>query len=173
MTRNPEAASSHLPDHPPPNFNDAGGQIPVPDLVPLEPLVIPSIKVICDELLRSNAVDSLTGLHLDPIQGNPNRRDYLSKASFRVMVGNRTLCHLTVGRNLTPLWERTQAFASACPEITCRPLFFHRSGEWDCLGIEFFEGNRTSEGVRFRKPQKSRRKSNHVRICHHECGSFQ
>jgi len=62
------------------------------------------------------------------------------KASFRVLAGNRTVCHLTLGRNLTPLWERTQSFARACPEITCRPLFFHRSGEWEYLGIEFFDG---------------------------------
>jgi len=93
-----------------------------------------------DALCKFNAVDSPTGLQLEPIQGNPNRHDYLSKASFRVTAGNRTLCHLTVGRNLTQLWERTQSFAGACPEIACRPLFFHRLGAWDYLGLEFFDG---------------------------------
>jgi GT2 family glycosyltransferase len=112
----------------------------VPDSVPLEQPAFPSAKVIGDELCRSKVIDSPAGLQLEPIQGNPNRYDYLAKASFRVTVGNRTVCHLTVGLNLAPLWERTQAFASACPEITCRPLFFHRSGEWDYLGIEFFDG---------------------------------
>jgi hypothetical protein len=140
MTRNSEAASPHLPDHLPLNPDPADGRIRTPDSVPLEQPAFPSAKVIGDELFRNNVVDSLTGLQLEPIQGNPKRSDYLSKASFHVLVGNRTVCHLTVGRNLSPLWERTQAFASACPEITCRPLFFHRSGEWDYLGIEFFDG---------------------------------
>ncbi|HEV8073735.1 MAG TPA: glycosyltransferase family 2 protein [Opitutaceae bacterium] len=140
MTRNSEDASPHLPDNPPPNPDPADGRIRAPDSVPLEQPAFPSIEIIGDELCRLNVVDSPIGLQLEPIQGNPKRRDYLSKASFRVTVGNRTVCHLTVGRNLAPLWERTQSFASACPEITCRPLFFHRSGEWDYLGIEFFDG---------------------------------
>src|SRR5579871_6382860 len=129
-----------LPDIPPFNLGDTGGQIPRPGSIPTEQLAFPSVEIICAELHRRKAVDSLIGLQLEPIRGNPNRRDYLSKASFRVLAGNRTLCHLTVGRNLTPLWERTQAFASACPEIACRPLFFHRLGEWDYLGVEFFDG---------------------------------
>jgi O-antigen biosynthesis protein len=140
MIRNPEDASSHLPDDPPLNPDDTNGRIRLPDSIPLEPPAFPSVNAICDELHRLNVVDSPTGLHLEPLQGNPNRRDYLSKASYRVRAENRTVCHLTVGRNLTKLWERTRSFASACPEITCRPLFCHRSKEWDYLGIEFFDG---------------------------------
>jgi len=140
MIRNSEDASSHLPDIPPLNPDETDGRIRLSDSVPPEQPAFPSVKVICDELYRLNVVDSPTGLHLEPIQGNPKRRDYLSKASFRVLVGERTVYHLTVGHNLTPLWERTQAFASACPEITCRPLFCHRSKERDYLGIEFFDG---------------------------------
>jgi len=140
MTRNSEDASPHLPDNPPPNPDPADGRIRATDSVPLEQPAFPSIEIIGDKLCRLNVVDSPIGLQLEPIQRNPKRHDYLSKASFRILVENRTVCHLTVGRKLTPLWERTQAFASACPEIACRPLFFHRSGEWDYLGIEFFDG---------------------------------
>jgi len=136
----PQASNSNLPDQPPLNPDDTGGRIPVPDLVPQEQPAFPSTETIGDALCRSKIVDSLTGLQLESIQGNPNRHDYLSKTSFRVMAGNRSVCHLTIGRNLTQLWERTQAFTSACPEITCRPLFFRRLGEWDYLGIEFFDG---------------------------------
>jgi len=140
MIRNSEDASPHLPDNLPRDLNDTGGRIPLPDLVPLGQPAFPSVEIIGDELYRHNLIDSLTGFRLEQIQGNPNRRDRLSKASFRVSAGDRTVCHLTIGRNLTLLWERTQAFASACPDITCQPLFFHRSGEWDYLGIEFFDG---------------------------------
>ncbi len=140
MIRNSEDASPHLPDNLPRDLNDTGGRTPVPDLVPLGQPAFPSVEIIGDELYRHNVIDSLIGFRLEPIQGNPHRRDRLSKASFRVLAGDRTVCHLTVGRNLAQLWERTQSFASACPDITCRPLFFHRSGAWDYLGTEFFAG---------------------------------
>jgi hypothetical protein len=140
MIRNSEDDSSHLPDNPPLNPDDTDGRIRVPDSAPLEQPAFPSVKAIGDELYRLNVVDSVTGLHLEPIQGNPKRRDYLSKASYRVLAGTRTLCHLTIGRNFAKLWERTRSFANACPEITCQPLFFHQTGAWDYLGIEFFDG---------------------------------
>jgi len=64
----------------------------------------------------------------------------LSRIHFRVFTGDRTLYRLTIGRNLEKLRERTQAFASACPDIACQPLFFHRAGGWDYLAMEFFAG---------------------------------
>jgi glycosyltransferase involved in cell wall biosynthesis len=140
MTRNSEDAPSPLPDNPPLRLSNTGGQIPVAGSVPLERVAFPSVEIIGETLCKNNVIDSPTGLLLKPIQGNPNRRDYLSKASFRVLAGERTICHLTIGRNLTQLWEYTQAFATACPEIACLPLFYHRFGEWDYLGIEFFDG---------------------------------
>jgi hypothetical protein len=140
MTRNLEDASLHLPDPSPLDANDTGGRVPTPDSVPLKPPAFPSVGTLGAELLRSNVIDSTTGLRLEPIPGNPHRHDFLSKASYRVMAGIRTLCHLTVGRNLAQLWERTQAFAGACPEIACQPLFHYRLEEWDCLGVEFFDG---------------------------------
>lgn len=108
---------------------------------PAESPVLPSLEAIRDELLRNAHVfNAPSGLHLESIPGNPDRIDCLSRAHFRVRDGNRTLCRLTVARNLTPLWERIQAFAGACPEIACRPLFCHRSSEWTYLGVEFFDG---------------------------------
>jgi GT2 family glycosyltransferase len=140
MTRNSEDVTPPLPKNPSLNLIDASRQVIGNDSATINQPSLPSTKVIGDELCRFNVVDSPTGLRLEPIQGNPHRQDYSTKASFHVLVGTRTVCHLTIGRNLTPVWERTQAFASACPEITCRPLFFHRSGAWDYLGMEFFDG---------------------------------
>ncbi|HZP60931.1 MAG TPA: glycosyltransferase family 2 protein, partial [Opitutaceae bacterium] len=53
-----------------------------------------------------------------------------------------------MGRSLEQLWERAQAFADACPDIACRPLFYHRAGEWDYLAEEFFKGREVEVLVR-------------------------
>ncbi|HTQ29745.1 MAG TPA: glycosyltransferase, partial [Opitutaceae bacterium] len=87
-------------------------------------------------------------MRLELIPGNPLRHDFFSRAGFRVVAGDRTFFRLVVGRALGPLWERAQAFAGACPDIACRPLFYHRAGEWDYLAEEFFEGREVDELVR-------------------------
>ncbi len=79
-------------------------------------------------------------LRLDPLAGNPNRHDFLTCKRFRVLSGGKILCLLIVGKALESFWKRTVGFATACPSITCRPLCFFRSGDVDCLVIEYFEG---------------------------------
>jgi hypothetical protein len=97
-------------------------------------------EVVGLELLKAEVVSDLRGLHLEAIPRNPERRDFLTRASFRVSIGSRTVCHLTVGSNLEELWKRSRDFAAACPEITARPLFLHRTPRVDYLGLEFIEG---------------------------------
>jgi hypothetical protein len=51
------------------------------------------------------------------------------------------LCHLSIGRDLADLRKRTAAFAKACPDIACHPVFWQRYGQWDFFGVEFFAGD--------------------------------
>lgn len=97
-------------------------------------------EVIGYELLKADVVRDLRGFRLEPIPRNPERRDYLKRASFRVSSGDRAVCHLTVGRNLEELWRRTGEFAAACPDISARPLFLHRTQRVDYLGLEYIDG---------------------------------
>lgn len=151
MTRSAENTHPDSPDRSPSNAKNATGYEQGADMNPPESPALPSLEVIRDELLRNAHVfNAPTDLHLESIPGNPDRIDCLSRAHFRVRDGDRTLCRLTVATNLIPLWERTQAFAKACPDIACKPLFCHRSGEWNYLGVEFFDGqdleSRMTEG---------------------------
>jgi glycosyltransferase involved in cell wall biosynthesis len=96
--------------------------------------------VVCTILRKLGVVDAESAPRLEPIPRNPERRDYLTRASFRVFSGKRAICHLTVGKNLIDLQMRTRAFAEACPKIVCPLLFWHQSAGWDYLGIELVEG---------------------------------
>jgi len=105
-----------------------------------EPFERPTDEAICTTLCQLGIIDATAAPRLDPISRNPERRDYLTRASFRVSSGSRTICYLIVGKNLTDLQKRTRAFAEACPEIVCPLLFWHQSAGWDYLGLELFDG---------------------------------
>ena len=96
--------------------------------------------IIGRELRKAQVVSSTRSLHLEPIPRNPERNDYLTRANFRAFSGTRTICNLVIGPNLADLWKRSRGFAEACPEIACRPLFWHRTGRWDLIGFEHFDG---------------------------------
>jgi len=104
------------------------------------PLDRPSEQSLCATLRNLGVVDAASTPRLEPVPRNPERRDYLTRASFLVFADTRAVCHLTVGKDLSELQTRTRAFAEACPDIACRPLFWHQSAGWDYLGIELFEG---------------------------------
>lgn len=99
-----------------------------------------ALEIAGGELVKAGMVPDLGGLRLEPIPRNPERRDFLARASFRVVGGSRIVCHLTVGANLEGLWTMSRDFAAACPEIAARPLFLHRAGNADYLGVEYIEG---------------------------------
>jgi glycosyltransferase involved in cell wall biosynthesis len=141
MIRSPEDMPSASPDPHPPKTDAIAIKSVGPDADQSEPVDFPSLETIRGELIRrADLADSSKTLLFERLPGNALRRDCLSRVHFRVSAENRTLFRLTVGRNLTQLWERTQALASACPEITCRPLFLQQAGGWDYLAVEYFDG---------------------------------
>lgn len=104
------------------------------------PSALPSDHLLGQTLRRLGVVGAASAPRFEPIPRNPERRDYLTRGAFRVFVNDRAFCHLIVGMGLADLHARAQAFAEACPGITCRPLFWHQSEGWDYLGTELFEG---------------------------------
>ena len=79
-------------------------------------------------------------IQLVPLPRNPLRRDFLTRATYRVDVAGQPFCHLTIGRKLGDLWSRHRAFAQACPQLTCQPFFYHATPDWDYLGTAYFAG---------------------------------
>jgi hypothetical protein len=50
-----------------------------------------SPEVVGNELLKADVVTSLRGLRLEVIPRNPERRDYLTRATFRLRSGKHGL----------------------------------------------------------------------------------
>ena len=91
------------------------------------------------ELFRANVTSSLAGCDLEAVPRNPERRDCFTRLGYKVYGLNRQpICYLTVGRDLADLHRRILSFSDACPEIACRPLFYHKTGDWEYLGTELF-----------------------------------
>ena len=125
--------------------------VSVDSLSPYSPVGPLPLEHIRQELDKLGVAVSSSELRLDPIPGNPNRHDYLERTNFRVISEGKTICLLTVGHALEPLWARTNRFAAACPGITCRPLFFFQLSDRDHLAIEFFDGRDLESLVRDRQ----------------------
>jgi hypothetical protein len=140
MAKAPEKSSTSSGSTPLGISSTKGAPASGTDANPAQFVAIPTAEALCTTLRQIGVFDAESTPRIEPIARNPERRDYLTRASFRVYVGNRAICFLTVGKNLTNLRERTKAFAAACPEIACKPLFWHQSDGWDYLGIELFEG---------------------------------
>ena len=138
MSRSSEDASSRLPH---------GGQTAadILDGATAEKMTagqdsIPPIEQVRAELLNAGVINTADTIQLQPVAGNPNRRDHLLRHRFHAICQKKTVCLVIYGYDLASLWERARGFAQACPEIACRPLFFRNLGENDIIGFAFFEG---------------------------------
>jgi hypothetical protein len=96
------------------------------------------LDAIREPLCRAGLASPADDLSLLPRPRNPLRLDYQSRFDFRLLRGKQVLCHVTVGRDLGELRTRMEDFASACPDIACRPLFWHVGQGWHFLGSEYF-----------------------------------
>lgn len=87
-------------------------------------------------------------MRLQPIPRNPERTDYHTRHLFRVWHGQRPVCHLVTGENMTVLWQTARAFAKACPTLAAKPLFLQRTRDQDYLAFEFIEGPSLESALR-------------------------
>jgi hypothetical protein len=92
------------------------------------------------ELVAAGVVPSPDGALVERLNRSPRRLDYATQENFRVSFRGSAVCHLAAGRDLAGLRARTEAFAEACPSITCPPLFWLHAGGADLLGTEYFDG---------------------------------
>ena len=95
---------------------------------------------ILNDLRHIEAFRQLPGIILTPLAGNPRRRDHPTRRTFTVSHAGKIVCHLTVARDLQPLWQRTEAFHQACPSVTGKPLFYEKGTRHDYLAREFIDG---------------------------------
>ena len=112
----------------------------MPETDKTEQLEHATADAIRAELFRANVTSSLAGCDLEAVPRNPERRDCFTRRGYKLYGPNRQpICYLTVGRDLADLHRRILSFSDACPEIACRPLFYHKTGDWEYLGTELFD----------------------------------
>jgi hypothetical protein len=88
-------------------------------------------------------------LSLVPLRANARRQDHDYRRAFIVVRGGAPLAHLTVGRRETlhALWQKTDAFHGAYPELAARPFFHKQSQQRGYLAREFISGHTLAEGI--------------------------
>lgn len=111
-----------------------------PDRDASSPHAIPGPEQIVHALRQSGLITGSEDVRLDPEAKNPSRSDSHRKHAFRVTRDGSPWCFLTIGSGVRDLWQRTSAFAEACPDISCQPLFFASVGRYEMMGVSLFEG---------------------------------
>jgi 2-polyprenyl-3-methyl-5-hydroxy-6-metoxy-1,4-benzoquinol methylase len=103
----------------------------------------PSSEKILQMLLQARKIERTDGVVLDLYPTRIERKDSGAKWAYKVARDNEVLFYLTVANGgLNRLYERAQAFAEACPNLACKPLFFleEEGSSLQLLGQEYFEG---------------------------------
>jgi hypothetical protein len=101
---------------------------------------VPRPDAIGRELVSAGLLGARDAFGLESLPRNTGRLDCATRFCFRVHAGGRSLCHLTVGRDLGDLAARIRDFSEACPGFACKPLFSRRVDGWEFLGTEYFDG---------------------------------
>jgi len=87
------------------------------------------------------------GASLAPYPGNPRRRDYATRRTFVLTSPGEAPRLLTIGRDLSLLRDRHQAFSQSLPALAAKPLLFKSTPERDYFLREFIEGKTIDELV--------------------------
>jgi 2-polyprenyl-3-methyl-5-hydroxy-6-metoxy-1,4-benzoquinol methylase len=112
--------------------------------------VRPSSKKILQMLWQARKIERMDGVVLDLYPPRIERKDCGEKWAYKVARDGEVLFHLTVANgSLNKLYERAQAFAGACPNLACKPLFFLEveGSSLQLFGQEYFEGETLDAAV--------------------------
>ena len=98
------------------------------------------------EALRSSGYSaSFDRLQLVSLERKHPARVHGYPAVFLIRETGKPVAHLSIGPNLTGLWQRLDSFAQELPSLVARPIFFHAAGPLDLLVREFPEGKTLAE----------------------------
>jgi SAM-dependent methyltransferase len=112
--------------------------------------VRPSSEKILYMLRRARKIESTDEVVLDPYPALNTRKDRGDKWAYKVARDGEVLFHLTVANGgLNRVYERAKAFAQACPDLACKPLFFMEAEEssLQLFGQEYFDGETLDSAV--------------------------
>jgi glycosyltransferase involved in cell wall biosynthesis len=74
-----------------------------------------------------------------------SKKELVRKRFYKLKLGESEKIHLTLGKDLKFVFDKTKSFYKECPKYACKPLFISTGQELDLLGQEFFEGTPIDE----------------------------
>jgi len=74
-----------------------------------------------------------------------SKKELVKKRFYKLKLGESEIIHLTLGKALKFVFDKTNSFYEECPEYACKPLFISTDQVLDLLGQEFFEGTPIDE----------------------------
>ena len=72
--------------------------------------------------------------------GDASNKELVRKRFYKLKLGESEIVHLTLGKDLKNVFNKTKSFYEECPEYACKPLLISTDQGLDLLGQEFFEG---------------------------------
>jgi glycosyltransferase involved in cell wall biosynthesis len=74
-----------------------------------------------------------------------SNKELVRKRFYKLKLGESEIIHLTLGKNLKNVFNKTKSFYEECPEYSCKPLFINDGQMHNLFGQEFFEGTPIDE----------------------------
>jgi len=103
--------------------------------------------LVKDLLCNAGRVARDQTITLEPMPGNPERRDYNTRRRFLVRTNTSSLAVLVVGKDLTELRQKSELFSQAYPDLACPVFASGTADNDDVLLTEYFAGQTASNAL--------------------------
>ena len=100
----------------------------------LSQIPIENIHKLLPDSIEKSKVKSLEELTASSSLSETRKRFY------KLSLDGSPDLHLSYGKGLSDAYERSKAFYSNLPDLTCKPLFLVKDGTYELFAQEFFEG---------------------------------
>jgi GT2 family glycosyltransferase len=103
--------------------------------------------LVKDLLCNSGRLVRDQTITLEPMPGNPERRDYTTRRRFLVRTDTSSLAVLVVGKDLTQLRQKSELFSQAYPDLACSVFAHGNVDDHDLLLTDYFAGLTAGEAL--------------------------
>lgn len=93
-----------------------------------------------DLLCGAGRIEPRRDISLEPLPGNPERKDCTTRRRFLVRAQDNVIAVLVVGKDLAQLRQRSKLFARTYPDLACAIFADDKSDDGDLLLTEYFSG---------------------------------
>ena len=99
-------------------------------------------KISLDEVYNLLPIDYQEHTNPSDIKefDDTSNKEFVRKRFYKLKLGESEIVHLTLGKDLKKVFNKTKSFYEECPEYSCKPIFVNDGQTLNLFGQEFFEG---------------------------------